>query len=136
MVRTAERQDIAEMHRVRMSVLENRLTSMGLTDADYLAAMKSGGAWVIDLEVQIAGFAIGDPANGNIWALFIDPRHEGRGYGRRLHDVMVTWLRSQGCGTLWLTTEPETRAERFYESAGWTRTGVTPSGEVRFELPS
>jgi hypothetical protein len=47
---------------------------------------------------------------------------------------MVDWLWSRGLETLWLTTEAGTRAERFYEARGWQRTGVTTSGELRFEL--
>jgi GNAT superfamily N-acetyltransferase len=63
-------------------------------------------------------FAIGNATYGNIWALFVDPAHERRGHGRRLHDAMVAWLWSQGLRKLWLTTEPGTRAERFYTEAG------------------
>jgi GNAT superfamily N-acetyltransferase len=57
----------------------------------------------------------------NIWALFVDPEHERRGYGRMLHDTMTDWLRSRGVERLWLTTEPGTRAQKFYEAAGWHR---------------
>jgi GNAT superfamily N-acetyltransferase len=32
----------------------------------------------------VVAFAIGDATIGNIWALFVDPRHERRGFGRRL----------------------------------------------------
>ena len=34
--------------------------------------------------------------------LYVKLNHEGRGYGRRLHDVMVAWLFSRGLGRLWL----------------------------------
>jgi hypothetical protein len=33
-----------------------------------------------------------------------------------------------------LTTSAGTRAARFYERAGWTKTGEGASGELRFEL--
>jgi len=48
--------------------------------------------------------------------------------------VMVTWLWSRGLEKLWLSTEPGTRAQRFYSRAGWTDCGLLPSGELRFEL--
>ena len=47
---------------------------------------------------------------------------------------MTDWLRSQGVQRLWLTTEPGTRAQKFYETAGWRFTGTTTQGEARYEL--
>jgi GNAT superfamily N-acetyltransferase len=137
MLRQARRTDIPAMHRVRTAVLENRLTTSIVTEADYIAALEHWGqGWVIDVDGDIAGFAIGNATDGNIWALFVDPRHEGRGHGRRLHDAVVNWLWSRGLQRLWLTTEPATRAQRFYEAAGWRCIGHTEKGELRFELPN
>jgi GNAT superfamily N-acetyltransferase len=133
--RPAQRADIPGMHRVRMSVLENRLVSMQLTEADYVEAIESRGqGWVVEVDGSIVAFAIGDTTNASIWALFVDPSHEGCGYGRRLHDEMVSWLWRQGHERLWLTTNPGTRAQRFYETAGWQIVGPGPHGEVRLEL--
>jgi GNAT superfamily N-acetyltransferase len=64
----------------------------------------------------------------------VHPDHEGRGYGRALHDAMVEWLWSQGLHTLWLTTDPGTRAQKFYERAGWQLVGPASHGEQRYEL--
>jgi GNAT superfamily N-acetyltransferase len=123
------------MHRVRMSVQENRLTSMVLGEHDYVVAIESmGRGWVVEREGDIVAFAVGNSQSASIWALFVDPVHEGRGYGRQLHEVMVAWLWAQGPQRLWLTTEPGTRAERFYQKAGWERAGSASGGEVRFEL--
>jgi GNAT superfamily N-acetyltransferase len=134
-VRPAQRSDVAAMHRVRMSVQENRLVSMQLSDSDYIDAIEqTGRGWVVELQGSIVAFAVGDAARGNIWALFVEPGYEGRGYGRQLHDTMIAWLWERGHRQLWLTTEPGTRAARFYERAGWQRVGATPRGEVRFEL--
>jgi len=122
------------MHRVRLAVKENRLVSTVISESDYLPAIEtSGRGWVVEIDGQVVAFAVGNRATGNIWALFVDPAHEGKGYGRLLHDEMIKWLKGQGVGTLWLTTEPGTRAERFYEKAGWLRVGATAKGEVRFE---
>ena len=135
MLRQARRTDIPAMHRVRTAMLENRLTSSLVTEADYVAAIEgSGQGWVVDVDGEIAGFAVGNATDGSIWALFVDPRHEGRGYGRSLIDVTVAWLWSRGLERLWLTTDPGTRAQRFYEASGWRCVGRTEKGELRFEL--
>ena len=134
-LRQAVAGDVAGIQRVRRAVRENRLVSTVIRDEDVLEAIeRTGRGWVVEAGGEIVGFAIGNATNGNIWALFVDPDHERRGYGRRLHDTMTQWLRSRGLGQLWLTTEPGTRAQKFYESAGWRFTGMTPQGEARYEL--
>ncbi|MFA5938311.1 MAG: GNAT family N-acetyltransferase [Sinimarinibacterium sp.] len=123
------------MHAARMAVTENRLVSSVITEADYVPAIEgSGRGWVIEADDRIVGFATGNAANGNIWALFVEPGHDKRGYGRQLLDALVAWLWSQGLQQLWLTTAPGTRAQHFYEAAGWQHAGVTAQGELRFEL--
>lgn len=134
MLRQAVVADIPGMHRVRLAVKENRLASTVITESDYQPAIEvNGRGWVVEVNGQVVAFAVGNKTNGNIWALFVDPAHERQGYGRLLHDEMITWLRGQGVAKLWLTTEPGTRAELFYENAGWLRAGTTAKGEVRFE---
>ena len=134
-VRRALPTDIAEIQRIRRIVRENRLVSTVITDDAVRVMMEERGrGWVADVDGAVVGFAIGDATNGNVWALFVDPDHERRGYGRQLHDEMVAWLRDQGLELLWLTTAPGTRAERFYERAGWVRAGSTADGEILFEL--
>ena len=135
LIRQALVADIAAMHRVRMSVLENRLVSRRLSEQDYAVEIEvTGRGWIVESEENIVAFAVGNAATGGIWALFVEPSHEGKGYGRQLHDVMVEWLWEQGHDRLWLTTGPGTRAARFYEAAGWQQTEVTADGELRFEL--
>jgi GNAT superfamily N-acetyltransferase len=133
-LREARREDIAAMHGVRTSVRENRLTTR-ISEADYIPAIEvHGKGWVVEERGAVVGFAVGDARNGNIWALFVHPDHERRGYGRQLHDAMVSWLWSRGLERLWLTTEANTRAQSFYEAAGWRRAGETVQGAIRFEL--
>jgi GNAT superfamily N-acetyltransferase len=134
-LRQARCDDIAAIQRVRASVRENRLVSRRITDAEvqrYLELL--GRGWVVEVDGDVVAFAVGDATIGNLWALFVDPRHERRGYGRRLHDTMVDWLWSQGLKHLWLTTAAGTRAERFYEAAGWQRAGLTEHGELHFRI--
>ena len=135
-LRQAVRADVPGIQRVRHSVRENVLTSCVITDAEVIDYLERfGRGWVVvDERNEVLGFSIGDARDGNIWALFVDPEHEGRGYGRQLHDAMVAWLFSRGLARLSLSTEPDTRAERFYRRAGWVDQGLLPSGERRFEL--
>lgn len=134
-LRQATRLDVGAIQRVRASVRENRLTSTTISDADVLQAIEeTGRGWVIEVGADVVAFAVGNAQTGNIWALFVDPAHERRGYGRRLHEATVAWLWSLNHDRLWLTTEPGTRAEAFYAAAGWQPAGRTESGEVRLEL--
>ena len=135
MLRIARATDIPAIQRVRASVKENRLVSTVVTDEDVRTAIEeTGRGWVVEADGEVVAFAIGNARNGNIWALFVHPEHEGRGYGRQLHDTMVAWLWGAGLQCLWLTTEPGTRAQRFYDAAGWQLTGTTADGELRYEL--
>ena len=131
-LRVATREDIPAMHRIRLAVRENILTSK-VDESDYLEVIeKLGQGWVIEADGIMTGFAFGT-LDGNIWALFVHPDHERRGYGRILHAVMVSWLFAQGCDRLWLTTGTGTRAERFYRAAGWAHVG-DEGGEARYEM--
>jgi GNAT superfamily N-acetyltransferase len=135
-IRQATRADIPAMHHVRMAVHENVLVNVAaVTEAAYLLHLETEGrGWVIEEQGVIVALAMGNCRTGNIWALFVHPEHEGRGHGRLLHDTMVTWLFEQGLQRLVLSTEPGTRAQRFYERAGWRNLGPTPHGEVAYEL--
>jgi len=134
-LRRAVASDIPGIQRVRRSVRENRLVSAVVRDEDVRDAIdRTGRGWVIESGGQVAAFAIGNATNGNLWALFVHPDHERRGHGRRLHDTAVDWLRSQGLHKLWLTTEPGTRAQRFYERAGWHLACSADHGDLRYEL--
>jgi GNAT superfamily N-acetyltransferase len=132
-IRPASRTDIPGMHRVRLAVRENRLTSTAITEKHYLPAIEeTGKGWVAVEDGEVRGFAVGNKETGNIWALFVDPNAEGQGIGRKLHDEMTAWLFAQGLVTLSLGTAPGTRAQRFYERAGWTFVGIHPGGEALY----
>ena len=113
--------DIEDMHRVRKAVLENRLTSNKIRVEHYVPYLEElGRSWVaLDDAGEVLGFASGNKVNGNIWALFVHPEAEGKGIGKRLHDMMIAWLFSTGLLELNLSTGANTRAQQFYERAGW-----------------
>jgi GNAT superfamily N-acetyltransferase len=134
--RNAEIADIPEMHLLRMAVKENILPDPDLITArDYIEFLTiRGKGWVCEIEGQVAGFAVVDLQENNVWALFVHPASDGKGIGRRLHDEMLAWYFNQTEEILWLGTSPNTRAEKFYRRAGWIQTSIRPNGELRFEM--
>ena len=135
-VRLATVDDISAMHKVRMSVRENQLSDpTRVTEDDYrLFIEQRGRGWVYESDNDIVGFGVVDLVDRNIWALFVDPQHEGKGIGSALLNAMVAHAFEAGSGSLWLTTTPGTRAERFYRQSGWREAGIAENGEIRFEL--
>ena len=115
--------DIPAMSAIRLSVTENVLSDPNRVTLqmyeDYLD--RDGRGWVAEIDGEIAGFSYADRREASIWALFISPRFEGRGLGKALLDLAVTWLFGQGHERITLGTTPGTRAERFYAAQGWTR---------------
>ena len=94
MLRHAAVSDIASIQRVRRSVRENRLVSTVISDEHVREAIeKTGRGWVIESEGEVVAFAIGNPASGNVWALFVHPNHERRGT-----DGSFTTQWFAGCG--------------------------------------
>lgn len=134
--RQAAIEDIAQIQGVRNAVTENVLSDPSLvSDADCEEFIsRRGRGWVCEINGFIAGFAIADLQQHNIWALFIHPDYEKKGIGKRLHDDMLNWYFEQTQETVWLSTSPGTRAEQFYRKAGWTEAGVYGKGEIKFEM--
>jgi len=90
--------------------------------------------WVWEEAGEILGISASNCETGWIWALFVRPRHEGRGIGRALFATACEALIRAGYRKLALSTDPDTRAARFYRAAGWRETGRTPEGELTFEF--
>jgi GNAT superfamily N-acetyltransferase len=126
------------MHKVRLAVRENVLADpLRVQPAHYRAMLEEHGqGWVYEVDGEIVGFAIADHTRRSIWALFVAPDAAGHGIGRKLHDAMIGWLFEKGSEPVWLGTEPNTRAAKFYAAAGWRHTRVESNGEQRFELTS
>ena len=133
-LRQAMRDDLPDLLRIRHAVSENRPSRI-IPDSQVIEALElTGRGWVIELNGVIAAFAIGNAVTGSVFALFVDPSHQGRGYGRRLHDTVVEWLWSRGLDRIWLNTQSGTGAQLFYEKLGWLCHGSADSGQLRLEL--
>jgi GNAT superfamily N-acetyltransferase len=128
--------DIAQMQIVRNAVKENVLSNPDLVkDADYIPFITSNGkGWVCEVNEEIVGFAIVDLKGKNIWALFVHPDFEAKGIGKQLHKIMMDWYFTQTKETVWLSTAPDSRAEKFYRMNSWTEVGIYGKGEVKFEM--
>lgn len=134
--RVARAQDIPAMSAIRLAVGENKLRDPGRITpkmyADYLDAL--GRGWVCERDGVIAGFAYADRGDGSIWALFVDPAHEGCGIGKRLLALATGYLFEQGHARVVLSTGPGTRADRFYTAQGWQRSFTAGDPEASFTL--
>jgi hypothetical protein len=83
--------DITQIQIVRNAVKENVLSNPAFVSDDdckeYLTLRGKG--WICETKNRIVGFSIVDLKNKNIWALFILPGFEGKGIGKKLHDIML-----------------------------------------------
>jgi GNAT superfamily N-acetyltransferase len=134
-IREAVTADIPAMHAIRLRVRENQLSDPSVVmEQDYVAFMqRDTGSWVCERDGVLAGFVMVDVEKENLWALFVAPEHEFNGVGRLLHRTMLSWYFTRA-DRLRLSTAPNTRAEAFYQRAGYQAAGTTSAGEVIFEL--
>lgn len=135
LIRQAETAEIDRLIWIRGAVRENRLSDpASVTRADYAWFVGKGLVWVAEVEGLVAGFSAGDPRDGTIWALFVDPAFEGSGLGARLLDRACADVKAGGFDTVTLSTDPGTKAARLYQRLGWRNEGQLSDGEVRFVL--
>jgi GNAT superfamily N-acetyltransferase len=134
-IRPAIDADIPRLNEIRLAVRENRLGDPSwLTEERVREALRPPGAgWVWEEAGRVLGFCVVSGEDDSIWALFVDPNAEGRGGGSALLDRAMEWMKESGADTVRLSTDPDTRAERFYRSRGWQPSGVNDRGEVVLE---
>ena len=131
---------VAGMFRVRLAVRENALTEgrlceLGITPESM--ARDLGGrfqGFVVEEFGEVVGFSVADLRTSSIWALFVLPEFEGRGFGTMLLGRAVDRLWERGAARIWLKTAPETRAAGFYRRSGWRESGTIENGEITFEV--
>jgi GNAT superfamily N-acetyltransferase len=75
------------------------------------------------------------PSVGEVRSLFVAAGHWGRGVGSALMAAVVDSLRERGCteATVWSFAANE-RANRFYETHGFTRDGAQKTEEAWADL--
>ena len=130
-LRQATADDLPRIHAIRRGVSENRLTDPSLvTAAEVDWYLREAIFLVSEDEDDIQGFVCANPLTGYLWALFVIDGAQGRGHGSALIDAALALLREAGHRQAFLTTDPDTRAERFYRARGWQRTGLDMRGEA------
>jgi len=132
-IRRATEADRARISEIRFSVKENVLRDRSRVTHDMITwFLENPGIWLWEEDDKVLGFSAADTRDGTIFALFIDPAHEGRGIGRALFAKALDSLRAAGHREGSLTTDPGSRADRFYQKAGWKVIGTSASGERIF----
>jgi ribosomal protein S18 acetylase RimI-like enzyme len=86
----------------------------------------------VDDSQQVIGFTAVHPAEGEMYLLFVHPKHAGRGVGRALLDAAHQALRAGGCREVFLYTHQQNeRAIRVYEAVGYRRDGTVRESNFR-----
>jgi GNAT superfamily N-acetyltransferase len=166
-VRVADLEDAAGIARVHVAGWQAGYA--GLLPQGYLDGLsvdERAGRWaailsepdarilatvVADRGGDIAGFATvgrsrdddADASVGELWGIYVDPRHWGTGVGHALHERAIQALQAADLttATLWVLRGND-RAARFYRRQGWVADGVTKTDwrddvrldEVRYRL--
>jgi ribosomal protein S18 acetylase RimI-like enzyme len=81
---------------------------------------------------RVVGYAAVHPEDGEMFLLFVDPAHGGRGIGRMLLEAAHEALREAGCREAFLFThERNQRALALYERAGYRPDGSSRESDFR-----
>ncbi|MCB5174735.1 GNAT family N-acetyltransferase [Microvirga lenta] len=140
-IRPATLGDIPALFAIRTAVRENHMTlaalaAAGVTPDSVAELLRSEDAatWIGLWDGEPAAFAMARSDQGDVFALFVRPEMEGRGFGGRLLALAESWLASRGAESAWLLTggEPGLKAARFYAARGWLVEGREPDGQLRF----
>jgi GNAT superfamily N-acetyltransferase len=140
-IRIATIADVPVLFAIRTAVRENHMTLEELAEAGVtpdsvadLIRSPDAATWIGLWDGRPAAFAMARADLGDVFALFVLPEMEGRGFGAALLSEAEAWLASRGIETAWLLTggEPGLKATRFYRARGWTAEGREPDGQIRF----
>jgi GNAT superfamily N-acetyltransferase len=91
-------------------------TLVATRDADVVGFVTVGRSRDDDAEKDV----------GELWGIYVDPKHWGAGVGHALHEGAIGALRAVGltAATLWVLRGND-RAIGFYRQHGWTADGAT-----------
>jgi GNAT superfamily N-acetyltransferase len=135
-IRKATAADQPRIHAIRMGVSENVLSDPSKVTDEEIAWYREQAIFLVSEEGgEVVGFSCANHQTGLVWALFVDPAHEGRGHGRTLLDAALAALKVAGIVQAHLTTGAGTRAERFYRRHGWQDMGRSLDDHVVFVRP-
>ncbi|NVZ18391.1 GNAT family N-acetyltransferase [Pseudomonas costantinii] len=139
-VRLATLVDIDTLFAIRTSVVQNHLsreqmTDLGITPQVLADSIREAPCvWIAEVDGRPAAFSMVDLAEGEVFAMFVQPAYEGHGLGRQLMAVAEAAL-FECHDTLFLITDgrDEIRANGFYQRLGWSVVGRVDGDDVRYE---
>lgn len=113
------------------------------SDAAFADGMQT---FVVEADGVVVGFCHLGPLRAEshetlegceLWGMYVDPDHQGRGFGRGLMEAAMDHFRSVGCAVAYLWVMRDNDAARsFYEAAGWrldaTAARTEPIHQVRY----
>jgi GNAT superfamily N-acetyltransferase len=113
-VRAAASDDVPLLARIEVRAGE-RFREVGLDaiadddpppDAELLAHVHDGTAWVVELDGQVVGYAVASVVDdeGHLDQVSLVPEVAGRGLGRALVEQVLTWSAGRGFDAVTLTT--------------------------------
>ena len=86
----------------------------------------------VDESDRVLGYSAAHPADGEMFLLFVDPVHAGRGVGRALLNGAHDALRAAGCTQAYLFVhEDNQRALAVYAAAGYRPDGSDRVSDFR-----
>lgn len=135
-IRPAESTDVPALFHIRTSVRENHLSreqlaGLGITEASIAKMISSAPcAWVAVSGDDVVAFSMIDIAEGALFAAFVLPSHEGRGFGAQLVCAAENELFKHH-SEIWLETAEESRAAGFYRHLGWGNELRVGDGQIR-----
>ena len=143
--RSASILDIPAMLEIRFSVRENKLSNPNRVTTQFIEEYLDFlfddrpyelRGWVCEFNGKVVGYCYAETGNASIWALFVSPIYEGKGIGKALLNLAVNWLFNLGKKQVRLSTQANTRADRFYSAQGWIKRGMKNDTEVWYCLPN
>ncbi|WP_153773922.1 GNAT family N-acetyltransferase [Pseudomonas sp. MNR3A] len=139
-LRQALPEDVELLFDIRTSVKQNHLSreqmhDLGITATSLTEAIgEAPCTWIAEYEQEAVGFAMVDLGEGELFALFVRPQHEGKGVGRLLLERAEHAL-FQRHELIHLITDGDQaiRANGFYQRSGWILAGAVDDRDVRYE---
>lgn len=137
-IRQALISDINSIFDVRTSVIENHLSreemyQMGITESLVTDMIQNSPcAWVAVDNKIVVGFSMILLNEGCLFAAFVLPEYENKGIGRELVMLAEKELFKHH-QIIWLETEKNSRAVKFYKHLGWGNETDIDDFDIRLE---
>lgn len=130
-IRLARPADLPRIFAIRTGVVDNHLSlqelaELGITEQAVGEMIDTQDCtWVAEAGGQVLGFAMVDLAQACVFALFVDPEHEGQGAGSALLR-QAEYSLFQTHARIWLETSIDSRAAQLYQRRGWQIESLLP----------